>query len=272
MIDKNAEDVNYEIKSGRQDLAAFLRARRNALRPRDVGIEDLIGRHVQGLRREEVASLAGISTTWYTWIEQGREINISTEALERIGRALRLSPKYIDYMKVLAKADTLPFQLEPEIPDVLRDLVRSHAAAPAYVANPRFDLLVWNEFVSDVFDYHRSDDALSRNILWRMFFDPARKHLYVDWQHAATMCVANFRHVYAHYRDEPHFAQLLDTLQASDEFSEMWERWDVLAPMDTEPFLVRDRARGLCELVPVQATLDAAPGCYLVILSCMQRS
>jgi transcriptional regulator with XRE-family HTH domain len=259
--------------SRRQDLAAFLRARRNAVRPEDVGINDLSGRHVSGLRREEVAALAGMSTTWYTWIEQGREINVSPEALERVGRALRLTPKQVEYMNALAKpAPSVPFDLEPRIPDALSQMVLGHTAAPAYVATPRFDLHVWNEFMTDVFHYDRKDDALSRNILWRMFFDPMRRHVYVDWEYCAAMMVANFRHVYANYRENPHFEALVETLLQNDDFARMWERWDVQAPADNLPFVVRDRRRGLCELQPVQATLDAAPGCYLVVFSCKQRS
>ena len=132
--------------SRRTDLGLFLRARRGALRPVDVGLEDdSARRHVAGLRREEVAKLAGISTTWYTWIEQAREINFSLDVIDEIGRALLLTAAEIAYLKVLA-SDTPPqtCALDPHVPDALRKLVELHRAAPAYIATPRLDLLVWN--------------------------------------------------------------------------------------------------------------------------------
>jgi transcriptional regulator with XRE-family HTH domain len=251
----------------------FLRARRNATRPEDVGLEAEPGRHVPGLRREEVAGLAGISTTWYTWIEQGREITVSPDVLAQIGRTLNLPPRLIEYMAVLSRpTEPSNFRLDPEIPAALRALVQSHRLAPAYVATPRLDLLVWNDFVTDVFEYEFTSDPLSRNILWRMFFDPTRRNVYVDWERAASIAVANFRHVFARYREDPHFEDLLDRLMQSREFETMWDRWDVLAPADTPSFLVRHRTRGICELTPVQATLDAAPGCYLAVFDCTARS
>jgi len=257
----------------RQDLAAFLRARRNATRPEDVGLEAEPGRHVPGLRREEVAALAGISTTWYTWIEQGREITVSPEVLTQIGRALNLPPRLIDYMGILSRpVQQRDFHPNPEIPEAFRTLVLLHTIAPAYVATPRLDLLVWNDFVADVFDYEFTRDPLSRNVLWRMFFDPTRRQVYVDWEGSARMAVANFRHVFANYREDPYFEDLLEKLMRSSEFASMWDRWDVLPPSDNASFLVRHRTRGICELAPVQATLDSSAGCYLAVFSCTERS
>ena len=230
-------------------------------------------RHVPGLRREEVAALAGISTTWYTWIEQGREITVSPEVLVQIGRGLELAPHVVEYMAMLARPVVQrSFNPDPEIPEALRMLVQSHQAAPAYVSTPRFDLLVWNDFVTEVFDYEFTSDPLSRNVLWRLFFDSTRRHVYVDWEAAAQMCVANFRHVFASYREDPHFEALLEVMMHSAEFARMWERWDVLSPSENPPFLVRSRNRGLCELSPAKATLDTAAGCYLAVFSCTQRS
>jgi len=231
------------------------------------------GRHVAGLRREEVAALAGISTTWYTWIEQGREITISPEVLVQLGRALQLTPHQIEYMNVLSRPpQALPFAIEPEIPDPLRRLVQSHELAPAYITTPRFDLLVWNEFLAGMFDYSAEQDALSRNVIWRFFFDPTRRQLYVDWEGAAQMFVANFRHAFATYREDPHFEELLEQLMGSADFARLWERWDVLAPSDNSPFLVRHHKHGVCELRPAVATLDTTFGCYISVFSLTQRS
>ncbi|HTU71614.1 MAG TPA: helix-turn-helix transcriptional regulator [Candidatus Baltobacteraceae bacterium] len=254
--------------SRRSDLGSFLRTRRSALRLVDVGLEEESARrHVAGLRREEVAKLAGISTTWYTWIEQGREINFSPDVLDQIGRALLLTGAEIGYLKVLA-SDTPPqiCALDPDIPDALRKLVELHPAAPAYIATPRLDMLVWNTFVSEIFDYDEHKDVLERNILWRMFFDDSRRSLYVDWDTCARACVANFRHTYASYFGDANFDALLEVMQRDADFARMWSDWEVLPP-DVPPFLIRHRTLGLCELTPIQASLGVSPGCYLALFS-----
>ncbi len=258
--------------SRRADLGAFLRVRRAALRPSDVGLAENVRRHVPGLRREEVAALAGISTTWYTWIEQGREINMSPDVLEQIGEALRLPAHEIAYIKILASdAEPLECTLQPEVPAALRALVESHAAAPAYIATPRYDLLVWNDFVSSIFDYSRDAEPLSRNILWRLFFDPKRRELYVDWEATARAAVASFRHNYAQYRGDVHFDTLLATMLTHPDFARMWNLWEVQAP-GLPPFRIKHPSLGLVELTTIEASLGIAPGCYLVIFSSTKLS
>ena len=259
--------------SRRNDLGLFLRSRRSALRPIDVGLEDESARrHVAGLRREEVAKLAGISTTWYTWIEQAREINFSLDVIDEIGRALLLTPQEIAYLKVLA-ADTPPqtCTLTPDVPDALRKLVELHREAPAYIATPRLDLLVWNSIMGEMFDYDHDGELLSRNVLWRLFFDPARRHLYADWETAARGCVAVFRNTYATYYGDPHFDELLATMMGQPEFERMWADWEVREP-HVPAFLIAHPKLGLCELQPIQASLGISPGCYLALFSCKKLS
>ncbi|HTC29291.1 MAG TPA: helix-turn-helix transcriptional regulator [Candidatus Acidoferrum sp.] len=259
--------------SRRSDLGQFLRARRSTLRPVDVGLEDESNRrHVAGLRREEVAKLAGISTTWYTWIEQAREINFSLDVIDEIGRALLLTPPEIAYLKVLA-SDAPPQEctLDPEIPDALRKLVELHRAAPAYLATPRLDLLVWNSEFAEIFDYHENGDLLSRNVLWRMFYDPSRRQLYVDWETAARGCVAVYRNIYATYYGDEHFDDLLVKMMRQPDFVRMWSDWEVLPPA-VPAFMVRHQTLGLCELEPIQATLGISPGCYLALFSSKKLS
>jgi transcriptional regulator with XRE-family HTH domain len=261
------------LVSRRSDLGLFLRTRRDALRPLDIGIEDESARrHVAGLRREEVAKIAGISTTWYTWIEQAREINFSLDVLDEIGRALLLTPAEIEYCKVLAS--DVPAQvckLDPIVPHALRKLVELHEAAPAYISTPRLDLLVWNDFVGELFDYHEDGELLSRNILWRLFFDRTRRQIYVNWEENARCAVAQFRNTYARYYGDPHFDALLSVMMTDADFARMWADWEVQPPMGP-PFLIRHNTRGLLELEPIQASLDIAPGCYLALFNARQRS
>lgn len=256
----------------RSDLGSFLRTRRSALRPVDVGLEESERRHVSGLRREEVAALAGISTTWYTWIEQGREINFSPDVLDNIGRALLLSSSEVAYLKTLA-SDQAPLvsTLTPDIPDALRNLVELHEAAPAYIATPRLDLLVWNRFVANIFDYDPNSASIERNIMWRLFFDPSRKQLYVDWETAARGCVAVFRNTQASYYGDPHFDELLETMMASADFQRFCNDWEVLPP-GIPPFIIRHRTLGLCELTIIQASFGISPGCYLALFGSKRLS
>ena len=259
--------------SRRNDLGLFLRARRSALRPLDVGLEDdSARRHVAGLRREEVAKLAGISTTWYTWIEQAREINFSLDVIDEIGRALLLTPHEITYLKVLA-SDEPPqvCTLTPYVPEPLRRLVELHREAPAYISTPRLDLLVWNSFMGEMFYYNHEGDVLSRNILWRLFFDPARRHLYTDWEIAARGCVAIFRNTYATYYGDQHFDELLSVMLEHPEFARMWADWEVLQP-NVPAFLIAHPRMGLCELHPIQASLGISPGCYIALFTCKKLS
>jgi transcriptional regulator with XRE-family HTH domain len=254
--------------SRRAELGAFLRTRRDALDPEAAGIGDGARRHVPGLRREEVASLAGISTTWYTWIEQGREINMSPDVLDAVGRALNLQPHEMVYIKRLASDEPSErYDPAPEVPEALRTLVESHQAAPAYISTSRFDLLAWNTYMHEMFHYRRNSEPLQRNVIWRMFFDPTRRDTYVDWHGTARRSVASFRSNYTRYRGEPAFEELLDELLKSPEFSEYWSRWEI-SELGLPPFRVRTPATGLCELSTIQATIDISPGVYLVLFNC----
>jgi len=258
--------------SRRNDLGLFLRGRRSALRPIDVGLEDdSARRHVAGLRREEVAKLAGISTTWYTWIEQAREINFSLDVIDEIGRALLLTTAEIAYLKVLA-SDTPPqvCTLTPDVPDALRKLVELHREAPAYISTPRLDLLVWNSIMNEMFDYDGRTE-LERNILWRVFYDPSRRQLYVDWEAAARGVVAVFRNTYATYYGDRHFDELLAVMMEHPEFAGIWADWEVQQPGEAE-FRIAHARLGLCELHPIQASLGISPGCYLALFSLKKLS
>ena len=125
----------------RSELAAFLRARREALTPEQVRLPRGRGRRTPGLRREEVALLAGVSVTWYTWLEQGRRINASTDVLRSIGRALRLDEAGQQHLLALAqpsarrRVDHRP----DEVPSALRRLIESFEPAPAYVLGPHWE-------------------------------------------------------------------------------------------------------------------------------------
>ena len=129
----------------RAELAEFLRTRRESVAPEQVGLPRGAGhRRTPGLRREEVAMLAGVSITWYTWLEQGRRINASPDVMSAIGRALRLDDAGIEHLRALAQPSASPVPAPQEAPSALVRLIDSMEPAPAYVLGPRWEFLAWN--------------------------------------------------------------------------------------------------------------------------------
>src|SRR5882672_660204 len=140
----------------RRELGAFLRSRRERLAPGDVGLPDGARRRTPGLRREEVALLGGVGTTWYSWLEQGREVRPSVETLSALARALRLDPAERHHLYVLAGRPPPDDRARApeEVGEPLRRMLDSLADQPAYVIGRRWDVLAWNRAAAAVFgDY-----------------------------------------------------------------------------------------------------------------------
>ena len=141
----------------RDELAAFLRARRDALAPADVGLPAGRARRTKGLRREEIAMLAGVSVTWYTWLEQGRPINASVDVLSALARALQLDDAARQHLLALAARESRePIETVEHAPDALVRLITSMEPAPAYVLGPRWEFLAWNRPQSLLYPTDRS--------------------------------------------------------------------------------------------------------------------
>jgi transcriptional regulator with XRE-family HTH domain len=215
--------------SQREELAAFLRARRNALTPAEVGLPTGRSRRTPGLRREEIAMLAGVSVTWYTWLEQGRRINVSTDVLEALARALRLDDAERQHLLILAvRAPAAHADDVADVPDALVRLITSMEPAPAYVLGPRWEFLAWNRPQARLYPViERLDDA-ERNLLWAMFAEPSVRPLLDDWPAQARRILAEFRAGTAALRDDPQVTTLVDRLRAaSPEFADWWPQLDV---------------------------------------------
>jgi transcriptional regulator with XRE-family HTH domain len=217
----------------RAALAEFLRARREALSPQQVGLPAGRGRRTPGLRREEVAMLAGVSVTWYTWLEQGRRINASTDVLRAIGRALRLDGAGIDHLVDLAQPTASPAD-EPrlygpdDVPSALRRLLDAFLPAPAYVLGPRWELAAWNTAQARLYPAVESLAEEDRTLLWALFCDPATRTLIVDWDLHARQSLAEFRASTTTMRDDPLMVAMIERLRAaSSEFAMWWAEHDV---------------------------------------------
>src|SRR4051794_32831696 len=165
----------------RDELAAFLRAHRDALHPEDVGLPRGRARRTPGLRREEIALLAGVSVTWYTWLEQGRPINASVDVLEALGRALRLDDAARRHLLALAQRGSAEPVVEIEdAPDALVRLITSMEPAPAYVLGPRWEFLAWNRAQAHLYPMIERLERPERNLLWVIFAEPTARELVTD--------------------------------------------------------------------------------------------
>jgi transcriptional regulator with XRE-family HTH domain len=213
----------------RAELAEFLRARRDAVTPEQVGLPPGGGRRrTPGLRREEVAMLAGVSLTWYTWLEQGRRINASDDVLAAIGRALKLDDAGIEHLLALAQPSAGPVETPQEAPTALVRLIDSLDPAPAYVLGPRWEFLAWNGAQARLYPRIVELEGLQLNLLWVLFADASTRDLIVDWDIHARQALAEFRAGTTNLRGDPEFAALVDELErVSPEFAAWWPEHDV---------------------------------------------
>jgi transcriptional regulator with XRE-family HTH domain len=214
----------------REELADFLRRRREQIRPEDVGLPSGGRRRTPGLRREEVAQLSGVGATWYTWLEQGRDVRASMEVLESISRALRLSPAERTHLILLGRGEEAPPWKAPSerVTPSLRRLIENLGPSPAIVLGRRWDYLAWNRAACAVFGDFDSIPRGARNHLWLIFMDPARRELFPDWERGARLAAAKFRADSARHIGDPSFEELIQALRhSSPEFCKAWKRHEV---------------------------------------------
>lgn len=218
----------------RKELADFLKSRRQRLNPVTLDAEIISNgstrRRTPGLRREEVASLAGVGLTWYTWLEQGRPIRVSTQVLESLAQTLRLDAKEKEHLFLLAHRQlpiTTPAPAETVSPTVQQvlDKLNPH---PAFVMGPRMDLIGWNKAYSRVFGDFENRYGLERNVLWMVFTDSHYRSNLLNWAILTRSVVAQFRAVYGQFIGDAQFENLIEQLKiASPEFAEWWQLHDV---------------------------------------------
>jgi transcriptional regulator with XRE-family HTH domain len=214
----------------RSELADFLRRRRESITPEDVGLPDGGRRRTPGLRREEVSLLAGVGTTWYTWLEQGRDVRASVEVLESIARALKLTPTERTHLIVLGRGEDPPPCKSPaeRVSPVLRRLIENLGPNPAFVLGRRWDYLAWNRAACALFGDFDAVPRAARNHVWMTFMDPSRREMFSDWERSARLLVARFRADSARYLGDPEFEELIQALRhSSPEFCRAWKRHEV---------------------------------------------
>ncbi|MFG1393794.1 helix-turn-helix transcriptional regulator [Xanthobacter agilis] len=213
----------------RSELADFLRQRREKLSPLDVGLPAGKRRRTPGLRREEVAALAGVGLSWYTWLEQGRAIRVSSAFLDNVSRVLKLDEIERRHLFLLAhqRPPALPGQTSCVLPPLVRRLLDDLTLRPAYVLNLRWDVIGWNSAADRLFNFEVRDPS-ERNILWMLFADDGLNSRIVEWHAQAPQVLASFRRDFARAPDDDGMIALVETLeQVSAAFKALWNHHDV---------------------------------------------
>ena len=212
------------------ELAEFLRSRRARVSPEQVGLPQGTRRRTPGLRRGEVAVLAGVSPEWYTWLEQGRDIHVSVQVLESLARVLQLDTNERAHLFVLAQGQPPPVEaFSPTIiSPTLQQFLNGLGATPASVVDARLNVVAWNTAYCLVFGDATTSTERERNVLWRVFTSLARQRN-EEWEEIARVYVAQFRAEYGRFINDPWWTtQIAELSQLSPEFRELWSRHDVL--------------------------------------------
>ncbi|MDT0345454.1 helix-turn-helix transcriptional regulator [Streptomyces litchfieldiae] len=219
---------NRSVPGRREQMRDFLRTRRARLAPGEVGLPTAARRRTPGLRREEVAMLAGVGVSWYTWLEQGRDINVSADVLDAIGRALRLDGPEREHLYLLAGLNPPPpagAARAGATPELLR-LLDAWAPRPAVLLDRYWNFAAVNDAALAVFGYDDSD----RNCLISFFTNARYRAMHTHWAAVAPGVVAAYRAAAARHPGDAEFAGIVEELTArSPEFGELWARHDVAA-------------------------------------------
>ncbi len=208
-----------------KELADFLKTRRARILPSQVGLSSAARRRTPGLRREEVAQLAGIGLSWYTWLEQGRTIHVSTQVIESLSRVLLLDKQERIHLYLLAN-QPLPSDI-PEnqvtVSPALQQVLDFLTICPSMVTDQRWNVIAWNEAACAVLgDFNKMDDR-DRNIVWAMFTDIKYKQLLVNWDLHAKALLGRFRVTCGQYIEDSWLTRFIDDLKTqSTEFNLWW--------------------------------------------------
>jgi transcriptional regulator with XRE-family HTH domain len=227
-------DIHRTQRAG--ELADFLRTRRAAVTPEDVGLRTWGTRRVRGLRREELAQLAGISINYYTRLEQGQSANASDSIIDSLARALLLDDAERAHLYALARPVPAKRRrpARPEVPSrgALR-LVESMPDVPGLLLGRRNDILAWNSLGHALLAGHLDPAAPQRpesrpNLLRLLFLDPHTRDLHRNWGDEAAVAVASLRYTAAQYPDDRLLAELIGDLSInSPDFARLWAKHDV---------------------------------------------
>ncbi len=223
------------IDERRQALADFLRTRRARVTPSQVGLPAGPRRRTPGLRREEVAQIANVGITWYTWLEQGRDIHVSADVLAGIAEALQLTPDERQHLFLLAEQPVPAATASDQetISPALQRMLDSLDITPAFVIGRRMDRVAWNTAARAVFGDIATQSGFERNVVWQIMTGKDRYRFVGPWEEKAQRMVAEFRGEYGRHIGDPDFLSLIAELErVSPEFRAWWTRYDLRGPTD----------------------------------------
>lgn len=218
------------------ELASFLRSRREQISPEEVGIPRGNRRRTPGLRRSEVAMLAGMSLEWYTYLEQGRPIQVSPEVLGSLARVLYLNADERRHLFTLAHLYDPSEMIRPvaSVSTAIQNLLDQMDTTPAYILDERMNVVAWNEAFRVVYGDYQDKNESQRNLVWITFVSPDFRRLKGEhWEKAALHCLAQFRAGYGQNMEDVWWKeQIMELSLISNEFKEMWNRQEVLYAPD----------------------------------------
>lgn len=227
--------IETEAVQMRQSLADFLRTRRARLAPSDVGLPGGARRRTPGLRREEVSLLANVGISWYTALEQGRDVRPSESILHSLADVLKLNMDERAHLFLLAGqhlviVPTIETE-EEKCPafDALRQILSALEPNPAYVLGQRWEYRAWNESADRVFSITQTDDSqYAYNLVWQLFMNPEKRDFYTHWEKVAQNVVAEFRAEVEKAPCGAWVSGLINDLKAaSSVFAHLWQQHDV---------------------------------------------
>jgi transcriptional regulator with XRE-family HTH domain len=255
----------------RAELAAFLRSRRERISPEQAGLPPGTRRRTPGLRREEVAQLAGVGVTWYTWLEQGRQINASTQVLSAVARTLLLDRAEREHLFRLADIPDAASAAGAggagceQVPADVRQILDTLVPLPASVLNERFDLLAWNAAYQALWPTVVAAGPGERNVLWLNFLHAECCHPYVSREEQLSTLVAQLRGAYGRHLGEPAWTGFVRRLQArSPHFARLWAEHDV-ASQATYLKIFRHPAHERLAMTTTSLAVLAVPGTRVVV-------
>jgi len=219
-------------KNRLEALSSFLKSKRAQIKPESIGLPAGTRRRTPGLRREEVAQLAGVSTTWYTWLEQGRDIKVSASVLDCIATALQLSNDETDYLYNLAldvKSEMTTIKKESsELSPALKRILAELTYCPTIITNRHCHIVGWNAAAAHVFLDFEQVPYNERNLIRLVFTRKEFKALAVNWEHFAKGFLAIFRTYYGHYLGDEWYNQFIEEMsQSHQEFRDLWQESQV---------------------------------------------
>lgn len=218
------------LKQRYKEFGDFLKTRRAKILPSQVGLPEGIRRRTPGLRREEVASLSGVGLTWYTWIEQGRPIQVSTQVLDSLARTLMLDKQETIHLYILAGQTPPPSfpSYNKSVNPILQHVLDSLEYSPTIIMDVRWNVVAWNNAASKLSLDYSKIDIYKRNMLRIMFTNEEFKKTFTDWSSTAQGMIARFRTVYSKFIEDPWMVDFVNGLRNdSEEFDLWWSMHDV---------------------------------------------